>query len=594
MKNLLMHFIAIFCCNVALSQDIIVTINAKLNNQSVPVDSIQILNLTNNTKLVFNDLPVKPNYQINLSKEAFWGTTFNDALNTREGLKIIQNTPGNLQVQNGGSAERMWAAVYNLTGKKVYEFTNQIVQPWQKVNVILETEGIFLVKCKTKNSSISAKVLGTGNKNNFYLKNSFGQAPQNQLKSNLIIEENAFSFLPGDSIKIMVYKNNWIAEPILSVIFSSVNFNVNFTKRQITAVFKQTPQHVSVNPTPLRYHKKHAITYEQDDNLSGTVETILPLFSGGTPEFDSVPSAGLFFTDGFGTDIPFKTNTVSWVYKSSGSQYWDWAEGGENSYASHIMTYNRLSELYDKGGSLVSHGFRHLDGANDAIVVEAPAEYCAWLENLKSTRPFSFVKGGGQCFNDSLWAQSWFEKGALAGVLGSVVIKPTLRVDSINFNQKTEPCIMGRFSLENKNTAQLQEIVNELFAMEGSNWLRLFSHNITNRENFADYWELKPFFTFIQNEYGKNGSDNVWFPSVGELIQYLHVRDKIKIGVNENENEKERIVVFDVSGIPHYVIKRGITFTVESDAEIDKIEIEGFNAKSKKISNTIFLIDVEL
>ena len=153
---------------------------------------------------------------------------------------------------------------------------------------------------------------------------------------------------------------------------------------------------------------------------------------------------------------------------------------------------------------------------------------------------------------------------------------------------------MGRFSLENKNTAQLQEIVNELFAMEGSNWLRLFSHNITNRENFADYWELKPFFTFIQNEYGKNGSDNVWFPSVSELIQYLHVRGKIKIGVNENENEKERIVVFDVSGIPHYVIKRGITFTVESDAEIDKIEIEGFNAKSKKISNTIFLIDVEL
>jgi hypothetical protein len=80
MKKTLLSILLSSLVLATFAQDIIYTVSGELDYYKVYLDSILVENLTNNTWISFNDLPDELYYQINLTKNAYWGTTGIDAL----------------------------------------------------------------------------------------------------------------------------------------------------------------------------------------------------------------------------------------------------------------------------------------------------------------------------------------------------------------------------------------------------------------------------------------------------------------------------------------------------------------------------------
>lgn len=573
------------------------TISGEYNDVKVPLDSILIENRSNNTTLFFGNLPEQNDYQINLSKNALSGITSINLIKDNEAFTVTRNIPGKLTfICNEKSSTKVNIRIFNLNAQKVFETEKEILSGETVVNVEIKGSGVYIVQLQSSLKSISVKTFASTSVENYSVTINAENYASNQLKTATIQQNSDFSFLMGDILKITVVKKDYIS-PVHTIKTSDKNNTIFIltnnkipNENKISVIFKASPQNLNIASTPLRYNKKHAITYSQDDNLSGTVKSLFPLFSGGVPEFDTAQSPGLYLTDGFGHLVTFKTNSVSWGPDS----YWKWASPGETTYASHLMTYNRLATLINNGGSIVSHEFDLLNGKDDSIVAQEPIDYIVWLENLQGIRPFSFVAGGGNVFNHTLWANSWFSKGALVGVLGSGANPASLRIDNINFSTITEPLKMGRINLENIKASTMNVEVDELMSQTANYWLQLFSHNITDKGKFADYWQLKEFFKYVENTYGQYGSDNIWVPSISEIIQYFHTRDKIRYNHNDTSNPLIKEITLDQSGIPEYVKQRGITFTIKSDVDIESVIINGYSANFKRLNSTEYLIDIEL
>ena len=573
------------------------TISGEYNHVKLPLDSILIENRSNNTNLFFGNLPKQNDYQVNLSKNVLSGIMNTNFIRDNEAFTVIRNIPGKLTlICNEKSLNKVYIRIFNLNGQKVFETEKEIFSGESVINVEAKGFGMYLVQLQSFSKSKAFIVFGSTLLDDYSVTIDAEKYASNQLKTSSIQQNSNFRFLLGDILKIRVVKKDHISPAY--TIKTSDNNNTIFlltnnkipTENKISVVFKASPQNINIASTPLRYNKKHAITYSQDDNLSGTVKSILPLFSGGVPEFDTEQSPGLYLTDGFGHLVTFKTNSVSWGPDS----YWIWASSGETTYTKHLMTYNRLETLLKNGGSIVSHEFYSLNGKDDSFVTQEPIDYLAWLEDLHGIRPFSFVASGGHVFNQTLWANSWFSKGALVGVLGSLAKPATLRIDNINFSTITVPLQMGRINLENIKACTMNAEVDKLMTQTGNCWLQLFSHNISDKGSFADYWQMKEFFKYVENTYGQYGSDNIWVPSVSEIIQYFHTRDKIRYNHNDTSNPLIKEITLDQTAIPEYVKQRGITFTIKSDVEIENVIINGYSANFKKLNRTEYLIDIEL
>ncbi|MCD6354387.1 MAG: hypothetical protein J7L95_02455 [Prolixibacteraceae bacterium] len=597
-KKIIVFILLILVGEVGVGKDVILTLRAQFGNQFVPLDSIFVENITTATQLSFSNLPERNSYQINLTKKTFGGTTGVHLQNFSKNPELIGNQPGSLVFKmNNQNTSTINIVVFNVAGYLEFESGELVVTGHNSVELKIGKPGIHLVTIVTDFGKETFRAVGDLSGKNIQLKINDTLFSGTTMKSAIAVAttSSGFIFNPGDSLQITVFRRQYLATS-KRIVVDETNKNILFDLTEtprIVVKFNSQPQQLAVTSTPFRFNKKLAVTYEQDDNLSGTVNSMLPLFSGGTPEFDNQKSDGLYFTDGFGTSIPFKTNSVSWVYDHTDRQYWDWASEGEETWAAHLMTYNRLDTLLQHGGSLNSHGFRYLHLMNNDVVEQAPEEYVSWLEQLHNVRPFSFIKPGEQTFNDTLWADSWFEQGALVGVLGSKAKPPCLRVDTIDFNALNKPVIMGRYILEELTADSMITYFNRVAEYPGNSWLRTFSHNITDGENFADYWQLKSFFKHLEVHWGRSGNDLIWVPSVSEIIQYFHARDKTKYIISDSENLFAKEIVIDQSQLPEYVKMKAVSFKIKSDIPIDSLEIHGHLFRFKRLNSNEFLVDFE-
>lgn len=227
MKNLGYILFMVILVPTLSAQDIFFTIRAELNNESVALDSIFIENLSNNTSVLFDNLPDLENYQINMSRAEFWGSTGLDDLQEHKEFSISQNLPGNLVLSNNNNTPlETEISIYNIRGEKVY-FADNSFMVNNSIKVQLGGEGIFFVKLKTLNRSQVFKAIGTPyfKKIDVTLidqKNSIGMS-----KSQLIHQDDQFSFSIGDSICISVYKGTYFASPT-NIIISEESKSFDF------------------------------------------------------------------------------------------------------------------------------------------------------------------------------------------------------------------------------------------------------------------------------------------------------------------------------------------------------------------------------
>ena len=67
----------------------------------------------------------------------------------------------------------------------------------------------------------------------------------------------------------------------------------------------------SVSKAILRFNKDFAYSFTLDDATDDAFTTVFPLFKGGIIKPINLKTAGLFFTDGCGNDVPFRAG-VAW------------------------------------------------------------------------------------------------------------------------------------------------------------------------------------------------------------------------------------------------------------------------------------------
>jgi hypothetical protein len=373
---------------------------------------------------------------------------------------------------------------------------------------------------------------------------------------------------------------------------TEVAFNASVSN-SIQIVFESDPNEFSVFPATLRYDKAHVLTFEQDDNLAGVYKSVLKLLEGGEPEFDpGYNSPGRYVNDGFGGQVSMKASSVCWVYSenSYGNDYWAWATAGANSWAAHVLNYNQLDDMIEKGFGLTSHGYyKNMNGLPDSVVQAAPRLMVEWLENRYGygERPLSFVKPGGTTFNVQLWSQEWFNQGALFGVNFSGTVYATERID-VNTSEFVSPKIMSRYIIENKPATTIIASVIQLTNEPHPSWLSMWGHTITNGGNYIDYFALKETFDYIET----NLADKLWVPSEIELMRYLHVRDKIII--NHQLNGNILTINLDESQIPDYIIKRFLTLKITSDSNIQSVSISGYPNMKRGMCTQEVIIDLDL
>ncbi len=217
------------------AQDIIYTVSGELNKSKVPLDSILVENLTNNTWITFNNLPDELYYQINLTKKAYWGTTgINHLQNNMSGFTESQNMPGEITLTyNNGIPTEARISVFNINGQKIYSSAKQTLFPGNSVQVKLAETGVFLIRVESDFGTQSFKGIGLS-KVNSYNVSVIDQPNFNiQTKSGQVTFESDFEYTIGDSIRISVFKNDYYSRPVGKNILNSENVNFLFKVSEV-------------------------------------------------------------------------------------------------------------------------------------------------------------------------------------------------------------------------------------------------------------------------------------------------------------------------------------------------------------------------
>ena len=224
MKKSILTIVFIFAISTIFAQDLIYTLSGELNQQKTPLDSILVENLSNNSRILFDSLPLYDVYYINLSKNTLGETVgINNTKNTT-GFRVAKNIPGMFAVTwlTNTTAE-VQLSVFNVKGQKLYEAQKKTIRPGNSISVQLGNLGVFFVRLKTPLETKSFKVIGSENLNGFDIKyTDNGIMAHNQgvnkpdvkkLKSLVITGNEDFSFTNGDSICISVFKKDYYAIP---------------------------------------------------------------------------------------------------------------------------------------------------------------------------------------------------------------------------------------------------------------------------------------------------------------------------------------------------------------------------------------------
>ena len=259
---------------VAIGQDIIFTISGELNNQKVPLDSIMVENLSNNTWMTFNDLPDEQYYQINLTKKAFWGTVGTNDFNSGTGFIEVQNLPGSLVLSfRKNTPERINLAIFNIAGQKIYSESNKLINPGNSIKVQPGATGVYLVKIETPQGTQSFKVIGqtlnTVNKVEVIDWNPVITPIKN---ASFSVEDN-FSYNIGDSIRVSIFKSNHFASPLKRKLNISENLKFFFEDLSDSTLIV-TAGKLQLNAPGLDFSEMKVLSssYESDVNINGTFQ----------------------------------------------------------------------------------------------------------------------------------------------------------------------------------------------------------------------------------------------------------------------------------------------------------------------------------
>jgi hypothetical protein len=295
-KLILIPLMFAFSVSVVLSQDIIYTISGQFDEENISLDSILIENITNGTKILFDDLPENPDYQINLTKKQYWGTTGINSLKEEPGFVVLQNIPGKLSLlYSKNTPTDVNVSIYNIKGQKIYTSGKKTLHANNIIRLELESVGVFLVKLESQHFVQSFKTIGSNDLNNFNINVTDRNRTKINLKSTTIVKDADFSFEVGDSLRISSFKKGYYAPPTEIKVENSQTLNFQFNKN-----------YLKINDN--EYLFDGGLLFVDDDGDKFKSEELMLLTTGFNFNFAAFVNNGTIDANGLGTIISFMLN----------------------------------------------------------------------------------------------------------------------------------------------------------------------------------------------------------------------------------------------------------------------------------------------
>ncbi len=228
MKKSTAFLVFYFVYSVVFSQDLIYTISADIEEQKTALDSILVENLTNDSWIIFSDLPHLESYRINLTKKELLGNTGLAGFNRSSGFIEYENRPGEIKLAYFNNIPVMAGfSIYNMKGQKVYA-DKKLVYTGNSVCFRLSDAEMYIVKVETPADVRTFKAIGSSDVNSFDIQISAERYNSKVIKSSLLNSDNNFEYSVGDSIRISVFKDELFAEPVKFEISGSDFLNFMF------------------------------------------------------------------------------------------------------------------------------------------------------------------------------------------------------------------------------------------------------------------------------------------------------------------------------------------------------------------------------
>ncbi len=342
------------------------------------------------------------------------------------------------------------------------------------------------------------------------------------------------------------------------------------TRPTVTVTFASSVSQgdFTVNKADLKYDKQFAFSMQVDDGLMDIYEKALPLFEGGEYQGEQLP--GLYFSDGCGNDVSFKMATAhySWNFHNENDMH-DPANGYDNIGELSTITWSQLVELYQNGWGIYNHGFLN-NGFTDNSSQDSLNYHIVRNHSYTKRNTHSEIDGG---INMNLFV---IPNGILT--LGSIALSEgynqVISVGyasgdpyyNVNEDEYYNTEISRHFGLsEIYSTAE--ELAN--VAAGGEKVMATTGLHDFSFQEFRDEVEA------IEEDYGTSGSDDIWFTTSEEVIQYLYVRDNVQLATNVSGNT----VTISFNGeLPDDLRFYALSLLINSEKEITNIQVnDGFN-----------------
>ncbi|MCF8373937.1 MAG: T9SS type A sorting domain-containing protein [Bacteroidales bacterium] len=334
----------------------------------------------------------------------------------------------------------------------------------------------------------------------------------------------------------------------------------------ITVLFDSVPDSCTVSLAPLKYNKDFAMSFTIDDGRADAYTHAYPLLNGGYVAENQTTYPGLFATDGCGNDISF-TAGLAWYSVSS-------SLNDLHINTPDFMTWSQLSEMYNNGWDVINHSYSHAAYNNVDYDNEITQNELIVGQQTGIVMSHFVPPSGDTGYNPYIFAKGY--KSIFGNNSAYLGYNSGLQVDNpLNYQQ---PKIYRRFLYDGAfDTTNIAAMANQLATsgqLGNHYWWNEATHRVHGTPTggsliFSTYsW----YMNYLQNTYGKYGTDQLWMASSQEVYEYLRVKDETGLSYFLNGNQLQ--ITIDYADVPEDLRRFALTLNIDANQAFQVVSCE--------------------
>lgn len=297
--------------------------------------------------------------------------------------------------------------------------------------------------------------------------------------------------------------------------------------------------------TKFRFNKDFAYSLTLDDGNVNDINVVYPMLSGGTTP-DGQTHPGHFYTDGCGNNQVFRVG-----FSIMGNHTFDVTNG------LNFMSWSQVNSLLQADWDLFNHSFDHC-----AYGCDYDAEVLnnvAIIESKTGFRPTHFAVPSG---DDEGYTVPAFANGMITVSDQNYLFPGNGGLEILN-QMNLYQFRLHRNTLEQEAPPYGNDIDNIAAVSQSGNkyWFSEYSHKVgyANQSYVSvNAYNFKNYMNYIENNYGRFGSDRVWFAPTQEVYEYLVVKQNTQIS-NTSISNNQLVITLNLVNVPDNLRRNSLT-----------------------------------